>query len=674
MICNKCGNNLPDGSLFCNKCGNNLNNVPIKRDYSDLIKKGIVLGLLLLIIGLLVILLLKNDDTTSDAGVEGSSTGSRTIMIYMAGSNLEANLGIATSDLESINLETMDFDNVNVVLYAGGTKVWHNNFDSNENAIYHLTPDGFVKDKAYPLSNMGDADTLYTLLDYAYKNYKADNYDLLFWNHGGAIQGAIQDDYTHDLLDLSEFQKALDKSAFSSSNKLEMVIFRTCLNGTLEVASTFAPYANFLIASEEVTVGSATSHALDFIGAINPEMKSEDVGKMFIDSYADYMKNLDVANAYVVAYAIINLNKIGVVNSSLDEFAKTVNMDNHFNLISKTENNLFKYGMNSSSSYDMVDLHSLVNGIRTVNSDKADNVLNAISDAVVYFRTNNEDYSHGMSIYFPYEGTDVQKNNYLSMYKNLGYTPGYFSLIRQFVLTQRSGGTSSFEAFTTTSNPEVNSSSKEFSVQLTKEQMENFAGASYIIFVKQDNGAFSYVYISPDYNLSSDGILSTKLENRLLKIIDKETNESGIITLNRDAQGNLYTNAWLQYYDTSTSGFLDYEFYSADAYIKYDENNNPYIAQYNYVDSDESGLLNTILDEEDFSVVSFLMPSFNILDENGNFTTDFTSAGVTYGYEAKVGKYELVNTSLDDDKEYYCIFVIKDTKNNVFYSNLVQIN
>ena len=103
---------------------------------------------------------------------------------------------------------------------------------------------------------MGDASTLTGFLDYGYQNYASKKYDLIFWNHGGAIDGSEYDDlFGKDTLKGNELDNALSKSYFSKDNKLELVIFRTCLNGSIEIASIFKNYADYMVASEEVTMG-----------------------------------------------------------------------------------------------------------------------------------------------------------------------------------------------------------------------------------------------------------------------------------------------------------------------------------------------------------------------------------------------------------------------------------
>ena len=214
MYCSKCGN-LSDNSSFCDKCGASFATsvaVPVQnstsyKDSSTKYKIIIILLLVILLALLVILLFFKKNNSDSDSPLTG---GSRTVMIYASPTNLESDVRAMTTDLETLSGEKVDLENVNILLYTGGTKYWHNFIDNDENAIYILKEDGFEKLESYEKKNMSDPDTLSQFLNYAYDNYKTDLYDLIIYDHGNAIQGAVVDDfYENDILSLDEFAEAL---------------------------------------------------------------------------------------------------------------------------------------------------------------------------------------------------------------------------------------------------------------------------------------------------------------------------------------------------------------------------------------------------------------------------------------------------------------------------------
>ena len=184
-----------------------------------------VIAILGCALGVLIYFTFNNNDTLKNTGDE-----TRTVMVYMVGSNLETQLALGSQDFEGIS-KNLDFTKLKVVFIAGGTKIWSNKkIDANETSIYEYNQDGVVKVKQQELLNMGDPNVLVNFINYAYDNYKSDKYDLIIWNHGGAIFGSENDDLSGDFLSLTEMKDAMSKTRFNKDNKIETLIFRTCLS------------------------------------------------------------------------------------------------------------------------------------------------------------------------------------------------------------------------------------------------------------------------------------------------------------------------------------------------------------------------------------------------------------------------------------------------------------
>ena len=104
-----------------------------------------------------------------------NSNHSRTVMIYMVGSDLESGnpYGLASIDLKSIDYNKIKNNNVNVVMIAGGAKKWNNTYiSSNETSIFELKENGFQKVKQQEVKNMGKDQTLSEFLSFVHQNYK----------------------------------------------------------------------------------------------------------------------------------------------------------------------------------------------------------------------------------------------------------------------------------------------------------------------------------------------------------------------------------------------------------------------------------------------------------------------------------------------------------------------
>lgn len=670
MFCSKCGNKVSNDAYFCTSCGNNLKvkkqNNEIKINDSNSTKKNlkpiILITLLLIIIFLLIIVCFVVLDSKNNSI---SSSNSRTIMIYMDGSNLESEAGIATADLNSITPSEVD-KNVKVYLYTGGTKKWFNFVSSDENAIYELKDSGFEKVKKYDKKNMGSPDTLSEYLTYVYKNSKTSKYDLVLYNHGGATHGAIYDDYTNDNLSLSDFKKALDDSPFNSRNKLETVLFRTCLNGTIEVANTFKDYSNYMVASEEITNGSAKTSVLNYINDIDSNDSAIDYSKKFIDAYDEQMEKIDpLGFSSNPMYSVIDLNALDDFNKAFDEFIGGVKLKDNYSSIVRLRSDLFQFATSSNiSDYDTVDLYDLIVGLENYSSVKSNKVKQAYSKLVLYNWSDMKG-ANGLSIYFPYNGSSSAQNMLMKVYDDLDYSNNYKKFIKNFKKTYDSGGVTSFSKSLVQNNKtEINK--KEFQLELTEEQSKDYADSIYIIFKKEEDGKFTLIYSSNNTKFENNK-LKTNIKDNLIKVKTDDNNYFYIPLIERikDKKSLILFNGVLGNYDKMIMK-------SAKWYIDYDKKGNPYIVNVVINDDKEGGVGGAVANIDEFNHYSIISSHYNILDENGEYTENWDNNGVVQGYEFTKDEFKMEKASLDDS-DYYCVFKIKDIYGKTYYSKLLNL-
>ena len=615
---------------------------------------------------------------------------SRTIMIYMSGTNLETDNGLATADLSGIVPEKIDLEKNNVLLYTGGTKRWHNDYiSSGENAIFQLTKDGFVKVKKYDMSNMSDDETLTTFLNYGYDNYKTGKYDLILWDHGGAIMGSIQDDYNEDFdsISLYEFDKAFKASRFNSNNKLETIIFRTCLNGTFEMATVLSPYAEYMVASEEITRGASSFNVLGFLNNIKDHKKlnGKEFGELFIDAYKEQMKGME---AYFnrecdSTYSIINLSKISGLMSRMNSFFAKVDADKNYKDIARVRSTMHQYAKDSANEtvYDTVDLYELVDNLKMYSTGEAESLKRYLKNDVVLYNWSTNSHSNGLSIYFPYYGTEKWKEYFFTIYDNITVSNDY----KNFITVFNDNKKNSKNAYTfSLTSKDIIQDKKEFKIKLSNEEQENYTKAGYIIFNKESDGYFTPIYRAEDATLDKDGYLTTNITNRIIKVIDENTNEADYFTALKIESNNKKYNEYttpVMLYNINVDGYFEGDsgamtVNSGNAHFIVDNDGNVRISDVYIVDESEDGsnisTRSTMVDIDSYTSIMFTKFRYKILDENGNYTTNWESNKIKYLTEVKKGKYHFETASLDEG-DYYCVFAIFDSQDNVYYSDLISI-
>ena len=127
--------------------------------------------------------------------IYGNNRDVVTIMVYLCGSDLESNYGSATSDLKEMLSADLG-NNVNLILYTGGTTKWRNNaISSNTNQIYQIKGGQLYRlEKNAGDVSMTKEDTLSGFIQYCKRNFPANRNMLILWDHGG---GSVEG-YAHD--------------------------------------------------------------------------------------------------------------------------------------------------------------------------------------------------------------------------------------------------------------------------------------------------------------------------------------------------------------------------------------------------------------------------------------------------------------------------------------------
>lgn len=253
----------------------------------------------------------------------------------MVGSDLESKHGAATADINEM-LKVGSNQNLNIVITTGGANKdgWREvkrflipKGTKTITSIKELTQLADLGDK-----NMGTSETLREFLDWGIKTYKADKYSLVFWDHGGGAvggNGTVGNDENKagDALSLPEIKTAINSVTTLYKTKFDFIGFDTCLMATVETASMLVPYADYMVASEELEPGTGWNYTA-WLSAISskPSISTFDIGKSIIDSYyASFNNNLDEQKT--VTLSSIKLSKVPALTTALDTLSKKLAND-----------------------------------------------------------------------------------------------------------------------------------------------------------------------------------------------------------------------------------------------------------------------------------------------------------------------------------------------------------
>ena len=497
-------------------------------------------------------------DAVSLRGEHASTdAGSYTLMVYLDGStDLEdPNFDYGGSTLGSTTIDAIlssgvDPDKTNVVIMTGGSDSWgHVGLEGNGNYILHIVKDGSGGDLSAKVDyhseeplNMGDPNTLYSFIDFAAKEYPANHYALMIWDHGnGPLLGcAVDENHNEDTLLLPEIADALDATDFGKDKMFDWIGFDCCLMSDLEVADTLSKYSYYMIASQEIESGLGsdytygTAWVYSFLDVLNSTCSPINVAIEAIDQYADgkelISSDLNTRIAYTMS--LMDLAKVQSVKTSLDtlfyKMADGLELGMYTDFAKLRE---YTKEYNEGAGLDIVDLGYMAWTLEETYPDEAKDVKDAIDELVLYQRTNVPEAS-GVSLYYPYRNEELyDKLGGRDLYESIDVSKGYLAYLNKFtdILINGEDGTGVEIGMPTPESDtgEAHSeSSEEYTIRLTDEQQKGIARISYNVLSQGNDtdslsgGSGRYKMLLQDCQVAmdADGIVHIPKNQTLLTL------------------------------------------------------------------------------------------------------------------------------------------------------------
>lgn len=362
-----------------------------------------------------------------------------TVMIYLCGTDLESEAGMATNDLlEMVRAGIRDNGNVTVYVQTGGTRKWNAEGITNRKAErWRLTEDGIELTDSLGKANMGDGETFYEFLQYGFRNYAADRYAVILWDHGsGATGGVCYDEITQDSLLMPEIYDAFTRaSKLKGYKKLAFVGFDACLMANYEMACHMQPFAEYMIGSEELEPGTGWYYT-DWLADLqqNPSISIEKLGKTIVDTFISATTRMD--SSEYATLSVVDLRELDALHDALEGMAGSLNgelAEGNLRTISRARQNVRSFGEIFDNASDMIDLGVFADAFSRFDEANARKLERALSSAVVYSKhTRNLSDISGLSVLVPF-ATKKNAGIYLKAYDQYDLYPKYTGFVSSFV-------------------------------------------------------------------------------------------------------------------------------------------------------------------------------------------------------------------------------------------------
>ncbi len=442
-----------------------------------------------------------------------------TVLVYMNGSNLESQGGMATKDLQEMLSSNYPRGAINVVVQTGGTRRWQNNIvQAGELGRYRISENGLEEVDRQPSASMGDPSTLAAFINYGVQTFPAEKYGLVLWNHGGGSVGGYGMDelYNSDGLTLDELDTAFQNSRMAST-RFEFLGFDACLMANLETASIAKSYANYLIASEEVEPGYGWDYTawLNAFGA-DAGVSGDKVGTYAVQSFVDFYEDNNM-NDQPTTLSVTDLSKVDAVVTALEAFVGAADLSKYpYQDIARPRSKAKEFGMPSqySGDLDMIDLADAAAHFKALLPNEAATLQKAVENAIVYAdKGPATGTANGMSIYFPFN--DRQNAPYrMQIYEKIGFSPIYTNYLAQFAGELTGVQMPTVDA----SNTELAQSGDDYTITLTGEQISNTQTIYFTAWMYVEGDYYIQIYQDSDVDIQQNGTITTSFDGTVATV------------------------------------------------------------------------------------------------------------------------------------------------------------
>ncbi|MBQ3425721.1 MAG: hypothetical protein IJH37_01080 [Clostridia bacterium] len=440
-----------------------------------------------------------------------ASTGeSWTIMMYMCGSTLEENDGIAGEVLRSLPCDLPQ--NVNVLVETGGCRDWSIDDVDNEYPQYYIVQKNGLRlaNQVSPAS-MGESSTLSNFIKWSAESYPADHYMAIIWDHGGGPLGGVAYDsnYGYDSLSVREL-----RSAFGSSGiYMDLIVFDASLTATIDMAAAVSMYADYMVASEGVMPMSGWDYEDLFCTVSdNPNSTGLQIGQEMCIAAAEKASEKE---AELMSLAVVDLSKETMLSLAFDGVAQTLadatGTAMTLGTLRTALSGLEPIGANTQwEGYsNIADIGELTSALEGDFGSPVTNLKNALSEAVVCKYTGKvRSGMGGLGFWYPFhrDGAEIAK------YRDISGSARYIEYLEKTAIDvdvpERAadlGSSGAFLEYMTAAETNTISAAADIEGRLVMAASRpELITSAYVNIYKYDPKESKYIFLCSDHNTAYD--------------------------------------------------------------------------------------------------------------------------------------------------------------------------
>lgn len=349
---------------------------------------------------------------TGDDEADAEAEASWTVMAYVMGdTNLEPDALNDLTEMASVGSN----EDLNIVAMVDRSPDYsdeglENLPDWEDTKLLEVQQEEFVVIDELGELDTGEPDTLASFIETAVAAYPAENYALVLWDHGGGWLGMGADETDgEDGLELDEISQGIDAGLSAAGvDKLDLLGFDACLMATFEVASTLAPYADYLVASEEVEPGHGWNYAELAAIQEDPSIAAPDLAAAMIEGYSAQAD--DEGTSSDITLGLLDLSAVEDLEEAMNDVAGAFVADPtaYSPDVASAQHDVLEFGRDPDPENSMYQidlggfLQNLVDDGDAELSGYAQTAIDALDALVMeHIAGPATSASTGLSIYFP---------------------------------------------------------------------------------------------------------------------------------------------------------------------------------------------------------------------------------------------------------------------------------
>ena len=365
----------------------------------------------------------------------GDGKDTVTVMIYLNGSNLETESGYATNDIAEM-LKAESSDQVNVVIETLGTRRWRNyGISEDHTQRWHIENHELkLVDNTLKQMDCTAPETLTDFITWSAREYPADRYFLILWDHGGGSVSGYGYDQWQDYnasLTMDEMYSALEKSGVV----FDFIGMDACIMSSIEICYALYPFCDYCVLSEdfESAIGWSYTGWLTAL-AENPSIDTVSLSTILIDDMVEANEKDGYGSSSTLA--LIDERYIPSAFSSWMDFAfanedalLSVNYSREVERTGRARPVDPERVSSDLVDYYITDALALV---VSIDSPYSKPLVAKLARAVAYYNCTDDDYGMtGLSVTLPYEDNEFYKNLGI-VYSGIGIEKCYIEWLAKF--------------------------------------------------------------------------------------------------------------------------------------------------------------------------------------------------------------------------------------------------